>query len=59
LNYLTEVRINKAKEIIASNPELKNYEISERVGLISVRYFNELFKKVVGMTPSEFRSKCR
>ena len=59
LNYLTEVRINKAKELISSNPELKNYEVSERVGLISVRYFNELFKKVVGLTPSEFRSKCR
>jgi two-component system, response regulator YesN len=59
ISYLTEVRMNKAKEFIAKNPELKNYEIAEKVGFISVRYFSELFKKFFGITPSEYRSKCR
>lgn len=55
INYLTEVRIAKAKEIIRQNPALKNYEIANKVGFISERYFSELFKKSTGMTPSEFR----
>lgn len=57
--YIADVRINKAKVILAEHPELKNYEVAEKVGFISVRYFNELFKKIVGLTPSEFRSKSR
>jgi two-component system, response regulator YesN len=55
INYLTEVRIAKAKELIKQNPTLKNYEIANKVGFISERYFSELYKKSTGMTPSEFR----
>jgi len=59
ISYLTEVRIENAKELISQHPELKNYEIAEKIGFISVRYFSELFKKNVGTTLSEYRSKCR
>lgn len=59
ISYLTNIRMSKAKELLTNNPEFKNYEVSEKVGFISVRYFSELFKKNVGVTPSEYRSKSR
>lgn len=53
--YMGRIRIEEAKRMIREHPELKNYEISDRLGFGNVRYFAQLFKKVTGKTPSEFR----
>ena len=55
-NYLTKIRIEKAKELL-ENPHLKVYEISFKVGYQNEKYFNKVFKKIVGLTPNEFRVK--
>lgn len=55
-DYITEVRIEKAKELLKDN-NIKLYEIAERVGFGDPNYFSALFKKKVGMTPSEFRER--
>lgn len=55
-DYITEVRIEKAKQLLKDN-SIKLYEIAERVGLGDPNYFSALFKKKVGMTPSEFRER--
>lgn len=52
--YLNEKRIEYAKTLLKTTP-LKNYEIALAVGLEDASYFNELFKKMVNMTPAEFR----
>lgn len=54
-NFVAETRIDCAKKLIRENPHLKNYEVAERLGFGSVRYFSQLFKKITGMTPSEYR----
>lgn len=53
--FLLKVRINKAKELLKANLELKTYEVAEKVGFNDSRYFGQIFKKVTGMTPSEYR----
>lgn len=53
-HYLDRVRIEKAKELIASY-DYKVYEISEQVGYKSVDYFYSKFKKHVGMSPKEYK----
>lgn len=53
-SFLNEIRIEHAKTLLRRS-SLKNYEICAEIGLEDVSYFNELFKKVTGMTPSEFR----
>lgn len=53
-DYLTRVRINKAKELLL-HTNLKNYEIAERIGFKNSTYFNVVFKRVEGMTPKLFR----
>lgn len=58
LNYLTRYRIHKAMELLR-DCRLKVYEIAELVGYRDITYFSATFKKVVGMSPSEFQSTCQ
>ncbi|WP_233879427.1 response regulator transcription factor [Virgibacillus halodenitrificans] len=54
VDYLTTKRIKAAKELLTSTT-LKTYEIANTVGYMESRYFSQLFKKIVGCTPLEFR----
>lgn len=54
--YITEVRIEKAKELL-KNINLKLYEITLEVGLADPNYFCSIFKKNTGLTPSEYRER--
>ncbi|CAM4458107.1 response regulator [Paenibacillus tarimensis] len=56
-DYLIHVRIDKAKSLLLDNPSLKNYEIAQCVGYHDPVYFNKLFKKVVGMTPRDYKER--
>lgn len=49
-DYLSRYRIQKAIDIMKST-EHKIYEISEMVGFSDYKYFNTVFKKIVGETP--------
>ncbi|WP_240415095.1 response regulator [Paenibacillus periandrae] len=54
--YLTKVRIEKAKELL-SDPRNKFYEVCYTVGYSDPSYFSKLFKKYTGLTPSAFRDQ--
>ncbi|MNO14267.1 putative response regulatory protein [compost metagenome] len=51
-NYLTRVRIEKARELLLQRTMLV-YEVAERVGYKNVPYFSTLFKKITGMNPTD------
>lgn len=51
--YVTELRINKAKELLQTT-ELTLSEVSEAVGFNDYFYFIKKFKKEVGVTPGKF-----
>lgn len=53
-DYVVEVRVKKAKELL-KNSSLKAYEIAEKVGYFDSRYFGELFKKITGVSLTEYR----
>lgn len=52
--YLNQIRIEKAKELIAGT-NAKNYEIAEQVGISNPSYFSTIFKKQTGLTIQEYR----
>ncbi|ABX40966.1 response regulator transcription factor [Lachnoclostridium phytofermentans] len=54
--YITNYRIEKAKQLL-SDPRNKIIEVSSRVGYADNNYFGKIFKKIVGITPSEYREK--
>ena len=54
IEYLTYIRIEKAKEFLA-NPRCSIKEVCIMCGYSDPNYFSRIFKKYVGMTPSEYR----
>jgi AraC-like DNA-binding protein len=50
-----EYRVNEAKRLLKEQPNVKVEEIAEQVGYNSKSSLNTSFKKLTGMTPSEFR----
>lgn len=53
-DYLMQIRINKAKELL-NNPEYTVNVVSSKVGYSDYSYFGRIFKKMVGITPSEYK----
>lgn len=57
MRYLLSLRIEMAKKLLTENKELKSYEVGERVGYSDAVAFNKIFKKLVGVTPREYREQ--
>ncbi|HHV12100.1 MAG TPA: response regulator [Clostridiales bacterium] len=55
---LTRIRIEKSKKLMDTT-DYRAYEIAERVGYKDPHYFSLIFKKVTGMTPSEYAKSGR
>lgn len=53
-DYINEQRINKAKDLLTQT-ERSILEISTFLGFSSQGYFQNVFKKYVGMTPRQYR----
>jgi len=56
VDYVHEVRIAKACKLLR-NVRLKNYEVAFAVGYNDEKYFTRLFKRLTGLTPSEYRQQ--
>ncbi|HBE76728.1 MAG TPA: hypothetical protein DDW65_02940 [Firmicutes bacterium] len=53
--YLTNLRINEAKKLMAEQPNMLLKDIAEIVGYQDQYYFSRLFKMVTGVSPSDYR----
>lgn len=58
IEYFSHMKINAAKEMIRTN-RMNFTQISEHLGYTSIHYFSRQFKKVTGMTPSEYASSIK
>ena len=52
--YLSELRIEKAKELLA-DVTINVKDIGQKVGYRDSSYFTKVFKRFTGVTPSEYR----
>ena len=55
-NFLTEVRIRKARELMEQT-NLKVYEISRSVGYNSVEHFTRVFKRICKVSPGSYKQR--
>lgn len=54
IDYLNEIRIEHACTYLQQN-YFKTYEIAYKVGFHDEKYFSKVFRKVIGMSPSEYK----
>ena len=58
IEYFSILKIEAAKELIRTN-HMNFTQISAHLGYTSIHYFSRQFKKIVGMTPSEYASSVK
>ena len=58
VEYINEKKIEKAKKKIADTNDSFT-KIAEDLHFDSIHYFTRLFKKLSGMTPTEYRAQCK
>ena len=56
--YITRYRIRRAMELL-KDCRVKVYEVAEQVGYKDITYFSTVFKKLVGVNPSEYQNRCK
>jgi two-component system, response regulator YesN len=56
--YLTEIRIEKSLDLLMK-PHAKLHEVAEKIGYSDPNYYAKNFKKLKGLTPSQFRRKYK
>lgn len=53
--YLTDVRLEQAKELLVAHPEMTINEISQAIGYRKTSNFIKKFKDIYGVTPAKYR----
>ena len=55
LEYLSDIRLQKAYDILKEDKEIKIIDAAMSVGFSSSQYFATAFKKKFGIAPSEVK----
>ncbi len=55
IQYITKLRMEKAKQLLIEQEDLRTYEIAYEIGYVDYPHFTKAFKKYSGLSPSEYR----
>lgn len=55
--YLNDYRLKEAQKMLLDHPNLSISTISERCGFNSQHYFSQIFRKMTGQSPRDYRLK--
>ena len=53
--YITHLRIDRAKEIMTRNPELSVSEVASMTGYTDNSYFIKKFRSLQGISPGKYK----
>ena len=54
----SQYRMHVAMQLLR-DCRVKIYEVAEQVGYRDIAYFSSMFRKIVGVTPSEYQDRCK
>ena len=57
-DYINSLRLNMAKNLLATG-DLSITEVASKCGFSTIRTFNRAFRKLYGVSPTEFRNTKR
>jgi two-component system response regulator YesN len=52
--YLSKLRIDRAEEMLRRNDGIKLADLAAQLGFSDVKYFSKVFKKLTGLSPSQY-----
>lgn len=55
MQYLTKVRLERACELLRKKTDIRVKEVAEEVGYDNIQYFSKVFKKEIGIWPTEYK----
>jgi two-component system response regulator YesN len=58
VDFLNHIRLEQAKQLLMVS-DCKSYEVSYLVGYNNPTYFSTIFKKYVGVSPTEYKNKFK
>ncbi len=58
VDFLNQIRLEKAKQLLMIS-DCKSYEVSYKVGYNNPTYFSTIFKKYVGVSPTEYKNRFK
>jgi Response regulator containing CheY-like receiver domain and AraC-type DNA-binding domain len=59
MDYILQLRIEKAMELFQCNPELMIKDVAAHIGYPDSLYFSKVFKKYTGLSPKQYIRKVR
>lgn len=57
INYITDFKLSRAKELLFYHPDISIKEIAAELGFDNQHYFSRVFMKKNGETPSQYRNR--
>lgn len=57
--YIVNVRIEAAKRLLLTRPDLLQKDVAQKVGFTDPLYFSRVFRDIVGLSPSKFVKRNR
>ncbi len=55
MEYVNRERINRSKELMFNESDVKMHEIARRVGFDTPSYFSSVFRRLEGLSPEQFK----
>lgn len=55
--YLNDYRLKEAQKMLVEQPDLSISTVSEKCGFNSQHYFSQIFRKVTGLSPRDYRMR--
>jgi two-component system response regulator YesN len=57
-SYITQYRLERARELLSDRKLPKMSEVASRTGFADANYFARVFRKATGLTPSQYRERA-